>query len=183
MKRIMFITITILMLTTSGSIYEYLIIPPADHFALYHIWPKEKQQPVMPPRRNVPDNYKDLFDVTNQNYNLPPSVLESIAFVESRFRALAISPERIDGYQDEGMFQFNNKYHQWYSDQYNGGVLFDPYNPTEAIRIAALHVQFLFERYGNWMDVFLAYNAGMERIDKDVIPETAWDYLAKIYKE
>jgi soluble lytic murein transglycosylase-like protein len=52
-----------------------------------------------------------------------------------------------------------------------------------AIEIAALHVQFLFERYGNWSDVVMAYNAGMGRVDRNEIPESAWGYLLKIFSE
>jgi soluble lytic murein transglycosylase-like protein len=163
-----------------------LIKLPVDTVVYYHYWfdfvvGNKTEGELEPPRRNVPVEYQELFETTSAG--IPQSVLESIAFVESGFIKLAKSPVREDGHRDLGMFQFNDKYHQWYSDTYNDGVLFDPFNPEEAIKIASLHIRFLYERYGNWTDVFIAYNAGMSRVDKDVIPESAWNYLEKIYKD
>jgi soluble lytic murein transglycosylase-like protein len=187
-KFLLILVPAFLMLGSGSPIYDYMLITlPVNTVVNYHwldIWPDYKAAPEPePPRRNVPEQYQDLFKTTSQSAGIPYGVLESIAFVESRFRASARSPVRDDGHRDLGMFQFNDRYLQWYSDQYNNGLPFDPFVPEEAIRIAVLHILFLFDRYGNWADVFMAYNAGMDRVDRDDIPESAWDYLQKIYRE
>ena len=174
-----------LSLGSAGPIYNYMLITPPTGMAAIHYWqPEPLTMPEpLPPRRSVPERYKGLFAFTSSFYGIPPEILESIAFIESGFMASAQSPIRDDGHRDLGMFQFNDKYLDWYSRVYNEGILFDPFVPEEAIRVAALHIVFLYERYGTWMDVFFAYNAGMDRVDRDVIPDSAWDYLRKIYAE
>lgn len=187
LERILIIYLLMFLLGNAMPFDEFqLIMPPADN-AIPHYWldtlysPRLSEIPL-PPGRNVPTEYRELFEKTSNEFGLPHSILESLAFVESGFRADAQSPARADGYRDLGMFQFNSKYHQWYSDRYNGGVLFDPFDPAVSINIAAQHMQFLFNRYGNWYDAFLAYNAGMDRIDRFNVPESAERYLTKIYR-
>ena len=185
--RIFLIILSTILFLSSGTslpLYELAIDPPvgpALNRDIFHIPEPEKNSE--PPRRNVPEQYQALFTAASAGMGLPPGVLESIAHVESGFRANAQSPIRCDGYSDLGMFQFNDQYLGWYSHVYNGGILFDPFDPDEAIWVAARHVRFLYERYGHWPDVVMAYNAGMDRIDKNEIPDSAWDYLLKIYRE
>jgi soluble lytic murein transglycosylase-like protein len=138
---------------------------------------------LLPPHRDVPVEYRDLFQDSAASVGIPPEVLESIVFVESGFIAEALSPEREGGYRDLGICQFNSRYLDWYAGQYNGGVPFDPMNPEEAVPVAAQHIRFLWERYSHWPMVCLAYNAGMTAVDKDEIPDGSYWYLIKVYKE
>jgi len=169
-----------ILLFCSVKPYEQQIVLPAE--TVMRIYEIEQERCLVPPMRNVPERYKAMFADASLSAGIPPGVLEAIADVESNFKPWAQSPARNDGHSDQGMFQFNNKYHKWYSDNYNDGVLFDPFNPHEAIRIAALHIKFLYERYGHWPDVFMAYNAGMGRVDKNIIPDSAYVYLSRIYR-
>jgi len=182
-KLFLILVTAFLTLGSAGPIYDYMMITPPADTVIYYFRPETEFMPEpVPPRRNVPERYKVLFQFTSTFYGIPPGVLESIAFVESEFLATAQSPIRCDGHRDLGMFQFNDRFLKWYSDTYNSGVLFDPFVPEEAIKVAALHIVFLYERYGNWPDVLLAYNAGMDRVDRDDIPDSAWNYLLKIYR-
>jgi soluble lytic murein transglycosylase-like protein len=138
---------------------------------------------LLPPHREVPAEYRDLFQESAASAGIPPEVLESIVFVESEFIAGALSPVREGGYRDLGICQFNSRYLGWYAEQYNGGVSFDPMSPEEAVPIAAQHIRFLWERYSHWPTVCLAYNAGMGAVDKDEIPDRSYRYLVKVYKE
>jgi soluble lytic murein transglycosylase-like protein len=143
----------------------------------------EPETVSIPPRRNVPEAYRRLFNTTAEIYGIPPGVLESIAFVESGFDPAGLSPPRNDGRRDLGMFQFNNAYLVWYADRYNSGYPFDPMVPEEAAPIAAEHIRYLYERYNHWPTVCLAYNAGMTAVDNDVIPDGSFRYLVKVYEE
>ena len=185
MKKIKLLFILMMMfwlLGSAGPMYDYMLIKPPVNSAVYHYMPVETTRELDPPRRKVPKQYQAMFANASESAGLPPGVLESIAYVESRFTAAIRSPLYRNGYSDCGMFQFNSRFLRWYSDTYNKGILFDPFNPDEAIKIAALHISFLHKRYGNWAEAFMAYNAGMDRIDRGVIPDSAWDYLARIYR-
>jgi len=178
-KAIVFSYAAILFLS-SGMPYEHLITPPTDR-PVYR--QEQEQKKPGPPRRMVPEEYRDLFTAAAAFAGIPPGALESIAWAESRFCPEAKSPERDDECRDLGMFQFNSRYLGWYADRYNSGVPFDPMDTEEAIYIAAQHVRFLYECYGRWGDVFLAYNAGIGAVNRDEIPESAIRYLLKIYEE
>jgi soluble lytic murein transglycosylase-like protein len=182
-KAVAHFYITILFLSSGKPYdYEYLIIPPISA-PVYQQPEIPKEKPHELPRRNVPEEYLDLFIAAAITAGIPPGALESIAWAESGFCPEAESPEREDEYRDLGMFQFNSKYLEWYAKRYNRGVPFDPMVPEEAVAIAAKHIRFLYERYNRWSDVFLAYNAGYGAVDRNEIPDGAFCYLMRIYGE
>ena len=76
------------------------------------------------------------------------------------------------------MFQFNGKYLAWYKAAYGD---FDPMDPDEAAHIAAQHLRFLYDRYGHWPAVCLAYNAGIGAVDGNRIPDSSIVYLMRVY--
>jgi soluble lytic murein transglycosylase-like protein len=159
---------------------EYTIELPCNPY-IYKC--NEPEAVTIPPRRNVPEEYRQLFNTTAEIYNIPPGILESIAFVESGFDPTVVSPMRESSRQDLGMFQFNSSYLTWYAETYNAGIAFDPLSPRDAVIVAAKHILFLYDRYGHWPTVCLAYNAGMAAVDKDEIPDCSFRYLIKIYEE
>ena len=138
---------------------------------------------TLPPRRNVPKRYQPLFETISKHYDIPPSVLESIAYVESRFKADALSPLRKDGSRDMGMFQFNSNFIPWLRKEFSYGISFNPLSVNESIIIAAELVVWLYKKYKHWPDVFLAYNCGVTNVDRNTIPESAWGYLDRIYRK
>jgi soluble lytic murein transglycosylase-like protein len=163
----------------SGRLYEYRIKPPTEAYPVIYRQMRETENTLVPPRRKVPEEYRLIFDTAINAAGIPPGVMESIAFVESGFTPSAVSPVRKSGYRDMGMFQFNSKYLDWYSERYGA---FDPLKPEEAASVAAMHIRFLYDRYGHWPTVCLAYNAGMDAVDKNDIPDSSFRYLAKIYE-
>jgi hypothetical protein len=163
--------------------YEPWIGPPVAAHPFMRETQREPEDPLLPPRRTVPEAFRSLFDNAALAAGIPPGALESIAFVESGFDPAALSPMRESGHRDVGMFQFNSAYLSWYAETYNAGIAFDPLSPQEAITVAAKHLRFLYDRYGHWPTVFLAYNAGMTAVDTDTIPDSSIWYLLKIYKK
>ena len=176
---VVFIVCSFLSLGLKSYEYDFSIVPLAD--AVIICWP-EPERTMIPPRRDVPEEYQASFEKAASVADIPPGVLESIAFAESRFLATAKSPQRDDGYEDLGMFQFNTQYLDWYSEHYNSGYPFDPVNPAEAVIVAAKHIKFLYERYNHWPTVCLAYNAGIGAVDRDEIPDSSYQYLVKVYQ-
>jgi soluble lytic murein transglycosylase-like protein len=179
MKKWKILAIFLSVIFFSGSLpYEYRIDPPCTPFRYK---PEEPKAAFIPARRAVPKEYRSLFDAAARSAGIPVGVLESIAFVESGFEPAAMSPLEESGRRDLGMFQFNSTYLTWYAEAYNAGIPFDPLSPEEAVTVAARHLRFLYDRYGHWPTVCLAYNAGMAAVDKDEIPDSSFRYLMKIY--
>ena len=166
----------------SGKQYGYVITLPADPYAVIFLRETGPKPTYEPPRRTVPEEYRDLFASASACAGIPPGVLESIAYVESGFDPGAESPLRGDGNHDMGMMQFNTKCLDWYAGHYTDGAPFDPMDPAEAVPVAAKHIGFLFGRYGHWPTVCLAYNAGAGAVDRGEVPESSDDYLARVYR-
>jgi soluble lytic murein transglycosylase-like protein len=181
MKKPVAIIILLYCIVCLGSSlpYERRIEPPVETYPL--IYDRQPERALIPPRREVPEEYRAIFDAAAGSAGIPLGVLESIAFVESGFYPAAKSSLRENGQRDLGMFQFNSTYLAWYADTYNGGIPFDPMVPGEAALIAAKHIRYLYERYNHWPTVCLAYNAGIAAVDNDGIPDCSYRYLLKVY--
>jgi soluble lytic murein transglycosylase-like protein len=163
--------------------YEPQIRPPVETYPAIYTRQREPEKSLIPPGREVPEEYRAIFDAATGSAGIPPGVLESIVFVESGFDPAAVSPMNENGRQDLGMFQFNNAYLSWYAETYNAGIAFDPLSPREAAMVAVKHIRFLYGRYGHWPTVCLAYNAGIMAVDNDEIPDCSFRYLIKIYED
>jgi soluble lytic murein transglycosylase-like protein len=157
---------------------NYVPIPvKEDHAGLALQWEQEQKAPL-PPRRNVPARYRELFDEASRNSGVPLEILESIAWAESQFKPWAKSPVRADGYRDLGIFQINTRYQEWFEKAYNRGRPFDPMNPYEAVPIVARHIRYLWKHYGHWPDVVIAYNRGTRA---RTLSDKSWEYLISVY--
>jgi len=188
MKNYVVIIVTVLSFVLFGASvpfdpFRYSITPPVTeppfNFTLAAV---ETPQTRLPRMREIPIEYKAVIDKAIRGMGIPIEIIAAILQRESHFSPEAQSPIRENGHRDMGICQFNSQYIDWYSERYNGGVIFDPMNPEEAIPIMAQHIKWLYERYGHWPDVIMAYNAGFARIDSGDIPDSAWDYLFKVYE-
>jgi hypothetical protein len=188
MKNNIILIIVILSFICFGSSvtidpFIYSVIPPVDYPIRHSVIDEQPTRCFLPPMRTIPARYETIIYEASAKAGIPVEIIVAIIWVESSFRSNAISPIRADGHKDLGICQFNSEFLEWYSEKYNDGVFFDPMDPVVAINIAALHIRWLYERYGHWPDVAMAYNAGFPRIDRNEIPESTWDYLFKIYRE
>jgi hypothetical protein len=97
--------------------------------------------------------YESFIAATAQRYNIDPHLLWTIAYLESRFRADAVSYKngKPCGY---GIMQFTVSTARRYG-------LINPHDPRESIDAAARYVRDLQTRFGPRVDLILAaYNAG-----------------------
>jgi Transglycosylase SLT domain len=121
-------------------------------------------QPVAPVKTKVTkavvrlmtraESYEPHFIAAAHRYGLDPRLLWVVAYLETRFNPLAISPKGA-----RGMMQFMPATAARYG-------LRDPHEPTDAIDAAARYLRDLLRRYGQRVDLALAaYNAGETAVD------------------
>ena len=97
--------------------------------------------------------YADLFDAAGQRHGVPPRLLASIGWVESRYNPNALSP---DGAQ--GVMQLM----PFVSEAY--GV--DPHVPAQAIDAAAQLLSEHHDRFGNWELSVASYFSGAGAVSR-----------------
>ena len=103
-------------------------------------------------------------------YDCPGSLLQAIALVESGERDDAIGPDGLD----HGRFQLRALYHAERAAKWGN---FDPFDPVQAARIAALILEESYRALGSWPLAISAYNRGIAGTKKRGI---ASNYLKKV---
>ncbi len=106
------------------------------------------------------DRYTENRDITYLlvsnaiTYEIPVHFLFGLAWTESEFYPNAVNGERnTDGSTDYGLMQLNSHTYR----AYDRGYLMTPENN---VRLSCEHLRGGYERYGNWYEALLAYNAG-----------------------
>lgn len=100
--------------------------------------------------------YLPMAQEANRKHGLPPGLMESLLYQESRYRTDIISGELKSGAGAEGIAQIVPKWHP--------GI--DTMNPATSIDYAASYVAKLLKKYGNIEDALAAYNWGPGNMDK-----------------
>lgn len=95
-----------------------------------------------------------LYERAVMGTPVPARLLRAVAIVESGERDDAIGP---DGH-DKGRMQLRELFHDERAALY--GQDYDPHNPIQSTRIAALILDSHFGYYGNWNYSLSAYNKG-----------------------
>ncbi len=97
--------------------------------------------------------YAELFDAAGQRHGVPPRLLASIGWVESRYNPNALSP---DGAQ--GVMQLM----PFVSEAYGA----DPHVPAQAIDAAAQLLSEHHDRFGNWELSVASYFSGAGAVSR-----------------
>lgn len=124
--------------------------------AIYHPAPYEKEY--------------TLYDMAVRGTIVSASLLQAIALVESGERDDAIGPDGLD----HGRFQLRALYHAERAAKWGN---FDPFDPVQAARIAALILEESYLALGSWPLAISAYNRGIAGTKKRGI---ASNYLKKV---
>lgn len=97
------------------------------------------------------DQYIPLIHKSAADYNIPPSIFESLVRAESSGNAYAVSSEGAKGLaQLMPIIYRENEY----------GGLIDPFNPAQNLDRGAAFLSDMYKKYGNWTDALSHYNAG-----------------------
>lgn len=135
----------------------------------------------------------DLVEVLNEElqwlviectdyYNIPTDYLVRQMFLESSFISDANRKET-NGSTSVGLLQLNSRYFDYFEERfYTWGPIdgsFDPYNIYHNVQVACAYIAHLYEQFkGDWMSVFMAYNAGPTRVIQGNVPNMTHDYAS-----
>jgi conjugal transfer mating pair stabilization protein TraG len=122
----------------------------------------------------TPDALKPIFKEVEGRLDLPPGLLEKMAFAESSWDTHAVSAKGASGLM-QLMPDTARRFH-----------VDDPTDPKQAIEGAGRYMRWLLDRYdGNLEKAVAAYNAGEGRVDEHngvpPIAETR-EYVKKVLK-
>ena len=110
---------------------------------------------------NIPREYLDYFVEQCVENKVSIYVTYLLVVTESEWKWNAKSPINKNGSQDFGLMQHNNFCIEWFAKQYNTGVMYDPMNWKDNLRIGILHFAYLYRTCGNYYDAVASYNLGV----------------------
>lgn len=118
----------------------------------------------------IPARYISIIKMASEQAGVPLWVLARLLEKESSWKHDAVN-KNTNGTYDLGIAQFNNAYltdYYWFD---NYGLWFDPFNPDEAIPVAARYLRRLYRVTNDWWMAVAAYECGLTRVKQDRIPE------------
>lgn len=110
----------------------------------------------------------------------PADLLTRLLISESGMDAEARGGPNADGSTDHGIAQLNGRYLEYFADKYAGGAL-DPYDPLQAIPVAARYLADLHHLYGCWACAVAGYKMGPNvvlRASRDNGRIDSWIYIS-----
>lgn len=126
--------------------------------------------------------YESLVRAAAAEAGVPAHLLGRIISAESSWDPEAVNIN-VNGSRDLGIALLGER---WLSDFVwfdNGGRPFDPFDPEEAIPVAARYLARLHRATGNWQDAVMAYNCGLDRVRNRQIPVVTRVYVTGVLKE
>ncbi|MBR6513197.1 MAG: lytic transglycosylase domain-containing protein [Clostridia bacterium] len=110
--------------------------------------------------RTYPLEYSDIISKYCNEYDVPKSVVFAMIKVESNFREDALSHA-----DARGLMQLTPETFTWLAGKLGEEVSVDQlYDPETNIRYGTYYVSRLYSQFGNWENVYAAYNAGPTKV-------------------
>lgn len=129
-----------------------------------------------------PEEYWNIIEWECFLQDVPVYLYVSLVYAESEFKPNAKGYNAPSDTWDLGICQFNDRYIPEFSRLYNNNVLFDPFNPKEAIPVSVKLIKDLYRQLGCWDKAIMGYNCGPYRVEKNTVPEMTKNYLTKIHR-
>jgi soluble lytic murein transglycosylase-like protein len=107
--------------------------------------------------------YDGIIWEASTETGVPPWILVRLLLSESDLDPSATGKPNADGSMDKGIAQLNDRYMTYYADKYSKGSL-DPYDPRQAIPVAARYLSDLYMLFGCWACAVEAYKHGPTRV-------------------
>jgi soluble lytic murein transglycosylase-like protein len=124
--------------------------------------------------------YEPIIEQACKETKVPTYILKGLIYAESDGVVKAVSYHKKDPYRDEGIVQLNSRYLSYFRWRFNKGVKIDPYDPIEAIPIAARILAFNYKYFGNWTQALAAYRQGITGVKRNGVTSESLLYVDKI---
>ncbi len=109
---------------------------------------------------NYPREYEDIVQACSLDYGVPAEYIFSVIYVESHFRATAVSPSDARGLMQLLPDTFLDMCRRMGLEENIGNIFLPEYN----IRCGTYYLAYLYGLFENWDVVFAAYNAGLGNV-------------------
>ena len=116
-----------------------------------------------------------LFDRWADTYRLNRSLLKGLGFVESSWRADALSSAGA-----VGIGQLMPDTSRWIADVIIGDPSLDPYKADDNIRMSARYIRWLLDQTGNEYTAIAAYYQGIGSVQRTGIQPGTHQYVARV---
>jgi soluble lytic murein transglycosylase-like protein len=115
----------------------------------------------IPPRAIEGDPFEQMIRSAATKAGVPLEVFVRLLLSESELNPLATGPENQDGSVDKGIGQLNSYYIAWFGEKYAPGQVLDPYDPSQALPVAAYYLADLADMFkGCWACAVGGYKRG-----------------------
>jgi len=116
-----------------------------------------------------------LFDRWADTYRISRPLLKGLAFVESSWRADALSSAGA-----VGIGQLMPDTSRWIADVIIGDPTLDPNKPADNIRMSARYIRWLIDQMGNEYSAIAAYYQGIGSVQRTGIQPGTHQYVARV---
>ncbi|MCX7024587.1 MAG: transglycosylase SLT domain-containing protein [Spirochaetes bacterium] len=134
------------------------------------------------PAWHAPAALVPIVETAAIDAGVPVWILGRLLQAESDWRSGAVGMNP-DGTRDLGVAQLGERWLEEFAQLDNSGKLFDPFDPAQAIPVAARYLSRLYQVTGDWRAAVMAYNCGLSRIRGDSVPRSTRAYVRRIFEE
>ena len=124
--------------------------------------------------------YRPLVIGAALETGVPAVILHRVIMAESGYFPRAVNRANANGTTDFGICQLNSASLPVFEKAYNNGQPIDPFNPNQAIPVAARYLADNYRVLGSWWCAVAAYNCGAGRVRSRTIPASTVRYVAKV---
>jgi len=129
----------------------------------------------------APEEYAPLVALAAASAGIPAWILARVISAESAWDPGAIR-KNDDGSRDLGIAQLSERWLPDFAWFDNAGAHVDPFDPNQAIPVAARYLARLYRASGDWRSAVAAYNCGLSRVLARAIPERSRAYVKSVFE-
>jgi soluble lytic murein transglycosylase-like protein len=162
-----------------------LLSPIVAGSGAYPSLPDSRELPLgvaVAPAWGAPEDLARQVVAATAEAGIPAWILARVIEAESGWnvQAVGINP---DGSRDLGIAQLGERWLADFSWFDNAGRPVDPFDPAQALPVAARYLARLYRATGDWRAAVAAYNCGLSRVRAGRIPQSTLRYVASIFEE
>lgn len=133
-------------------------------------------------RWRIPYEYRGIIFNLREQFDIPVKYIYRMCYIESKFEKNAIRYEN-NGTYSVGMLQINSSNFDYFSDKFNEGESFDPFDPYMNLYIGVSYMKYLNDKLErDWIKTFAAYQWGIGNVLRGrEFPDMVRDYSSTIY--